>query len=314
MSRIVLASLLLAVGCGSADPVAEGNAELLSAPYKLFDESRYPSWVMQDDSYVYYVAEATVMRAAKLGGAPQAIATLAEYPAAVALGGAHVYALYWNGDVARVAKSGGTAQQVATALGDGRGLAADAGAAYVVVTSGGGQRILRVANGAVVELAQSTYVTGLAVDDNYLYWADEAQPNPAIGCGRNAGSVHRVGKLGGVNVTLAAGLTCPGHIELDASRAYVNSWSLSDGQVRVYSVAKTGGLPRLQLNGDGGYFTVDASYLYWISKNRELMRTPKLWYWPQLLATSADFGPFVDTSRAYFWRQATGYQLYALSK
>jgi hypothetical protein len=322
MFRFALLTVLSLGACACSEEAAgELAAGLHAPPVRLFSEPDYPSWPSQDDGFIYYVTRGNaLMRAAKSGGAPAQIATLPESPSAVALGGGFVYAIEWNGDLWRVAKAGGVPQRIATALGDPRGLTADATTAYVVIQVNDGNRwphsIRRVGpGGSATEIARSTYVTDLTSDDSALYWTDEAEPNPAIGCGRNAGSVHRVPKLGGANVTLTAGGTCLGRIALDATHVYYSSWSLIDGEIRAYSVSKSSGLPRLQIAKDGHAFAVDGSHLYYVTRDRRLARTLKSFYWPQTLAGEAEGAPLVDASRVYFWRYpGTSWELWSLAK
>src|SRR5262245_48635442 len=273
--RTLLPLFLSFAGCGAPEDAAELSLGL-ATPRLLASEPSLPQEVLQDDTHIYYFSSDTLSRVAKTGGAVQRT-TLPVSLQAIALGGDSVIGLDYQGQLWKAAKSGGTPQVIATGLVDARGpIAADASAAYVLgyVQEGDRwtQRIARVAGGVATTVAQSTYVTDLAIDDSSLFFSDEAEPNPAIGCGRNAGSVFRAPKLGGPRVTLVTGQTCLFDVILDSSRVYFAGWNIgTTGDTQIASVPKSGGLLRAH-GKDGSSLAVDAGYVYWLSSKKEAVR------------------------------------------
>jgi hypothetical protein len=327
LRTIILASFLF-TGCVDDGTAAEESAASgdgkadgwgIPAERKVLDETRSPEHVMQDATHVYYTLftdadehnnpqTRSVMRVRRLDGSVAKIATITGYPYYAALGGSFIY--FADSDrVYKLPKAGGQPQLVA-AIPSTTALAADASGVYVAAATYEADRyfhrISKIAAGsaAPVELARATYVTSLAVDTTHVYWLDETQPNPAIGCGRNAGEAHKVNKLGGADIRLAVGINCPLVLTVDATSIYYSNWAQTDGGNPVIKLPKSGGVPQLLGLTGGMQLVVDTSYVYWISTTSDLVRTLKTFALPRTIATNVNHAiAGADTAGVYFWRE-----------
>jgi hypothetical protein len=332
------ASLLLATACiddttmtdaSAVEAGGDGKADSVAsvAEHKVLDESRQPEHVMQDATHVYYTLfteqdEAnqpqtrSVMRVRRSDGNVEQIATITGYPYYAALGGGFIYFADYD-RVYKLPKAGGIAQLVAPIEGT-TALAADSSGVYLAASAVEGDRyfhrISKIAAGSTtpVELGRATYVTDIAVDDTHVYWLDETQPNPAIGCGRNAGLVRKVSKLRGFTITLAAGINCPLVLALDNTSIYYTNWAMTDGGNPVIKLGKNGGFPKLLGRTGNWQLAVDPTYVYWISTDGDLVRTTKTIPLARAIADDVHVIVGADAAGVYFWREQDEPRLYSL--
>ena len=307
----------------AAEGDGKGDSWGLLSERKVLDEHREPSHAMQDAAYVYYFLfteedEAnnpqtrSVMRVRRSTGMAEKIASIVGFVDHAALGGNFIYFSSYEG-LYKLPKTGGEAQLVG-AIQDIKSMAADASGVYVAIPAYENERyfhkVSKIATGTStpVELARATWATSIAVDDTHVYWLDETQPNPAIGCGHNAGAAHKVSKLGGLDVTLQAGITCPLVVTVDNSGVYYTSWNLgSSAGNPVVKLPKLGGLPQLLGVTGGMSLVTDPSYVYWISTSGNLVRKSKAFGVPYAIARDVDYTvPGADAAGLYFWRDQDG--------
>jgi hypothetical protein len=324
----LFASLLLTAACldeGTAteDSAVQGDGKAdswaVAAETHVLDETRSPEHEMQDGSFVYYTLftpadeennpqTRSVMRVRRSTGVAEKIATIVGYPYYAALGGSFIYFANDNG-VYKLPKAGGVAQLVVPITST-NALAADPSGVYIAAATYEADqyfhRISKVATGSTtpVELARATYVTSLAVDSTHVYWLDETQPNPAIGCGRFAGEAHKVSKAGGADITLTVGINCPLGLAVDGTSLYYSNWAQTDGGNPVVKLSKYGGFPQVIGRTSGMQIVVDASYAYWISTAGDLVRTAKTFILPRTIAANVNHAIVgADAAGVYFWRE-----------
>jgi hypothetical protein len=341
MLRTTILASLLFTACVAEDTetddsaaISEGKADsfAVTTERKVLDETRNPEHVMQDATYVYYTLFTTadedanpqtrsVMRVRRSTGVAEKIATITGYPYYAAQGGSF---LYFAGDTSiyKVPKAGGAPQLVAP-ISTTNALAADASGVYVAAAAYEDDqyfhRISKIANGSTtpVELARATYVTSLAVDTTHVYWLDETQPNPAIGCGRFAGEAHKISKSGGFDITLAAGINCPMTLAVDGTSLYYSNWAQTDANP-VVKLSKNGGFPQVIGRTGGAQIVVDPSYVYWISTAGDLVRTAKTFILPRTIAAGVNHAIVgADALGVYFWRrqdEPLTYSLYRIGQ
>ena len=310
------------------DTDGKADAWGVAAERKVLEETRQPWHLMQDATHVYYTLfteedeqndpqTLSLLRVRRSDGSLEHIATLAGYPSHAALGGSFVYFADYE-HVYRLPKAGGPAQHVAEIEGT-NALAADGSGVYVAAAVYENdqyfQRISKIASGSTtpVELARATYVTSLALDSTHLYWLDETQPNPAIGCGRNAGLARKVNKNGGLTSTLAAGINCPLVLAVDGTSLYYTNWAQIEDANPVLKLSKNGGFPQVIGRTGGMQILVDTSYVYWISTAGGLVRTGKTFILPRTIAANVNFRVAgADTAGVYFWRTQDEPRTYSL--
>jgi hypothetical protein len=327
LRTIILTSLLFTAACVE-DGIATEESSLLATEQKILDETRSPEHAMQDGSYVYYTVfteedEAhepqtrTVMRVSRSTGVAEQIATITGYPSYAALGGTFIYFADYE-HVFKLPKAGGQPQLVAPIEGT-TALAADASGVYVAASAYEGDhyfhRISKIAAGTTtpVELARATYVTSIATDTTHVYWLDETQPNPAIGCGRYAGAAHKINKLGGLDITLAVGINCPLVLAVDGTSIYYSNWAQTSTGNPVVKLPKSGGFGQVIGRTGGMQIVVDPSYVYWISLAGDLVRTAKTFPLPRTIAADVDHSIVgADAAGVYFWREQDEPRLYSL--
>jgi len=341
---LVIASLVFAVGCTDdptlTDPLTDpdGKGDGLGVALvetQLASESRQPSLVTQDDAFIYYVLFTeedeqhepqthTLVRVRKSGGdGSEKLATLPLTGVNfAAVGGNDIYLLD-HANLYRIAKTGGELATV-KAFDSPWALTADATGAYVAhqVVEGerSFQRITKVLAGSAqtLELATATFVTSMATDDSSLYWLDETQPNPAIGCGKNAGAAHRIGKSGGLDVTLQVGINCPLSVVVDGSAAYYTNWSMTTPGYPVVRLPRFG-LPQLLGFAGSPEIALEPSHASWIAPSAILQRRAKVFGITREVAPDVEggLGLVGDATGVYFWRRndaSFAYELYRLSR
>ena len=332
----LLSTSLLGTACTddmtADDPAAEGDGKAdgwgSAFEHKVLEVTAEPNNVLQDAAYIYFSAFTdedaandpqthSIMRMRRLDGTLDKLATVQGGVYEATLGGNFIY--YTDRDtIYALAKTGGQPQVVAM-TGGAVALAADANAVYAAIPAVENekyvQRISRIALGTSteVELARATYVTSLGIDDANVYWLDETLPNPAIGCGHNAGFAHKVSKLGGVDITLVAGINCPVALAVDSGASvYYTAWD-QGGTSTLSKVSKLGGFP-IPLGTNGGMaLTTDPAAVFWISGTGDLMRQSKTFGIPRVVAhTVRDVVPGADAMGMYFWREQVSPRSYSL--
>ena len=329
MHRFICASILL-FGCAT-DPAQPDNLTdddgksdgfgIQLVETKLADEVRQPELVTQDDTFVYYTLFTeddgqVLVRASKRDGGSEQIATLPiSAPNHMALGGDTIY-LSDPASVYAIAKTGaGELQTVATFDNTVWAITADATGVYVAHQVSDGQRITKFPG--QLELARATFVTSLATDDVALYWLDETQPNPAIGCGKNAGFAHKIGKSGGLDVTLAAGINCPISVAADTSGIYYTNWAMTGPGNPVVRLPRFG-LPQVLGFAGGAEIGLEPGHVSWLSPQGTIQRRAKSFGFARDVASNVDFGLLqADASGMFFWRrnaETAHYELYRLSR
>lgn len=309
---------------------SDGKADSWSIPAerKVHEETRAPEHVMQDATHVYYTLftqqdedaspqTRSVMRVRRMDGRVEKIATITGYPYNAALGGSFIYFADYD-RVYKLPKAGGEATLVAQIEGV-AALAADASGVYLAATAVEADhyfhRISKIAAGSTtpIELARATYVTSLAVDDTHVYWLDETQPNPAIGCGRFAGAAHKISKLGGLDITLQIGINCPLVLAVDSTSIYYSNWAMSDFGNPIVKLGKHGGFPQVIARTSSMELAVDPTYVYSISTSGDLQRTSKTFGVSRVIAADVNYSiAGADAMGVYFWRQQDEPRLYSL--
>jgi len=306
------------VGDELTDPDGKGDGfGVALVEHQLATESRRPELTLQDDAFIYYLMfteddekadpqTRSLLRVRKAGGsAAEKVATLPlSFVTHAALGGNDIF-LQDNDALYRVAKTGGDTTTVASFPGS-WALAADATGAYVahqvVENDQFFQRITKVTAGAQLPLARATFVTSMVSDATSLYWLDETQPNPAIGCGKNAGAAHRIGKNGGVDTTLAIGINCPLTIAADSSGVYYTNWAMVGPGLPVVRLPVFG-LPQVLGFAGASEIALQPSHVSWISPELKLSRRAKAFGIARDVAPGVNVGQVqADASALYFWR------------
>lgn len=335
MHRFILASILLfACATDPAQPDdltdSDGKSDgfgIQLVETKLAEEVHQPDLVMQDDAFVYYLLfteddeqadpqTRTLMRASKRDGGSEKIATLPiSAPNHAALGGDAIY-LSDFANVYAIAKTGaGEVQTIATFDNTVWALTADATGVYVAHQVGDGQRITRLPG--QLELARATFVTSMASDATTLYWLDETQPNPAIGCGKNAGFAHQIAKTGGLDITLAAGINCPLTVAADASGVYYTNWAMTGPGNPIVRLPRFG-LPQVMGFAGGADIGLEPGHVSWLSPQGTIQRRAKSFGLARDVASNVDFGLLqADAGGMFFWRrnaETAHYELYRLGR
>jgi hypothetical protein len=327
MLRTTILASFLFTGCvddvtaiDDSEVQSDGKADgfAVSAERKVLDETRQPEHVLQDTTHVYYTLftdadehsnpqTRSVIRVRRSDGAREQIATIVGYPTHAALGGGFIYFADYE-HVYKLPKAGGASQLVAP-IESTTALAADTSGVYVAAATYEGEqyfhRISKIASGSTtpIELARATYVTSIAVDSTHVYWLDETQPNPAIGCGRFAGEAHKISKLGGLDIRLAAGINCPLTLAVDGTSIYYSNWAQTDTGNPVVKLSKNGGFPQVIGRTGGMQLVVDSSYVYWLSLAGDLVRTAKTFILPRTIALDVNhYIVGADAAGVYFWR------------
>jgi hypothetical protein len=305
------------------DSAAEGDGKAdgwgLPSERDVLVETHQPSNNMQDATHVYYTVftdedaanspqTMSVMRVRRSDGMAEKIGSLAGFPARAELGGNFIYFADYDG-IQKLPKAGGEAQRIADLDNHPSALAADATGVYFSIQAYENNqyihRLTKIAAGTTtpVVLARGTYITDIAVDSTNVYWLDETQPNPAIGCGQNAGVARKVSKLGGADIMLQAGIHCPLSLSLDATNVYWVSWAL-DGGAAVSKLSKLGGLATLVGLSASTFAQSDGIYVYYIGMNGDLVRQPKTLGLPRIVAKDVGEVIGADAMGVYFWRES----------
>jgi len=335
VTTLISASLLGACTDEMAgdDTTASGDGKAdgwgVSVERKVLEESHQPSNVLQDATHVYYMVFTeedsqndpqthSVMRVRRSDGKLDKLATIPGFPNHAALGGSFIYYSTYDG-IYKLAKSGGQAQLVIAGEGA-TAIAADATAVYYAMPAIENEtyfhRITKLVAGTTtpIELGRATYVTGLGVDDTNVYWLDETLPNPAVGCGQNAGFAHKVSKLGGADITLQAGINCPLSLTVDSgANLYYASWAPQANGSLISKLSKFGGVA-LPLGSLGAIpIVTDAVATYWVSPNGNLMRQAKAFGLPRVVTSNVhDVVAGADVLGLYYWREQAEPRMYSL--
>jgi hypothetical protein len=131
-----------------------------------------PLLITVDDANVYWTQYRAVMKVPTAGGTAVQLATALD-PAGIAVDGNNVYFTTGDGKIMQVPKNGGDALTLASDLGnDPWAIAVDGENVYGASITNGTIVKIPVGGGASQVLASADYPMGVAVDANYVYWAE----------------------------------------------------------------------------------------------------------------------------------------------
>jgi sugar lactone lactonase YvrE len=171
--------------------------------------------------------------------------------------------VYWtnSGSVARIPKSGGAVQTLATVGVQNEGCAVDA--THIYFADRGGHSIYQVpkAGGAPVVRAQNQSVPQtVALDATHVYWASVGDA-----------AIRRTLKSGGPVEDLATGQTDAYAIAVDGSDVF---WARTTGQIAKLSTTACCSVTPLASGFGAGVLSlaVDASHVYWTSQSGSNVR------------------------------------------
>ena len=240
---------------------AEGVMKLADPGGKpvLTFESRQPRALDADATHLYWVAESTVMKAPKAGGAAVALASAQDDPRDIVIDESTVFWLT-RGAVMSVSKGGGA---VKTLLGGQKfphRLALDATTVYWTVGEEAGMVMSMPKSGgeASALATDRLYPNGIATDGTSVFWLEVSKAT-----GGTAVVTLPVG--GGTPVVLADEDTGARRkaIALDDANVY---WTARVGfEGRVRKVARSGGTPA-SITTDGGHpdsLLITGDTIYW---------------------------------------------------
>lgn len=216
-NRVALFWAVAGSGFAADGSIMRWNLDGSSPPITVADGLAYPSDLVVDEEYVYWVNTDgnNVMKVPVDGGNPVQIASGADRPMSIALGPDAVYwtsGMSFTGSIMSVPLAGGTPQVFASDLDVPRGMVADQtnlywsnaysfGAIHKQPLAGGAKEVL------------STFYNGngeIAIDDTFVYYSQQDLGN------RSATVIYKVPIAGGDAVAMATHTsTAYPHIGMD---------------------------------------------------------------------------------------------------
>jgi sugar lactone lactonase YvrE len=166
--------------------------------------------------------------------------------------------VYWTnvGSVARVAKTGGAVETLATVGVNNEGCALDS--THIYFADGAGHAIYQLPKSggtAVLRAASQSFPQTVALDATHVYWASEGD-----------GAIRRVPKSGGAVENLATGQANAYAIALHGSELF---WTRTTGQISKLSTASCCSVTQLVTSGPAGALSiaVDSTHVYWVAQS-----------------------------------------------
>lgn len=256
---VLVASFAAGLGCGSQ------TGDEQPAPVDASDAS-VPDSNIDDGPAVYDAPQDVVSDPLDEAPSPDAatgpvvLATGQSGPHGIALDATHVY---WTnlGSVARVPKSGGAVEILASVGQNNEVIAVDDQFAYFADGDGGAIRRVAKTGGTPTTIAQNqSFPRGLGLDATHVYWASEGDD-----------AIRRVAKSGGSVETLATGQTMAFALAVDGGEVF---WTLVGGPVRKLQIDSCCNVTELSPSQGTAPLSLaaDATHVYWASQSSGSLR------------------------------------------
>ena len=320
--RVALWLLFFGVGCAALptsiapSPVPRSTPLVVTPPpikpnlAVTLASGQIKTWdVSADETDVYWTdcgdnpdaRNGRVLRAAKAGGAPVALAANERCPQAIALDATHVYWLAGDSQfithkiIRRVAKTGGASETISPAQ-DIRSFAVDDANVYWTLCdlqrNAGALNTMPKTGGAPVALAAGKgCFFDLALDATHAYWIEER-------------GVMRAAKAGGAPQTLAPAQFHPRALLADATNLY---W-LADQY--VMRLGKTDAAPSVLFAGQESFATLaqDATHLFWVDARGTILKMAKTGGAPVALVEmpGKNFYALATDAQNVYWTNLAG--------